>query len=171
MQENDLVSDGAMTDPKGDRSKRPHQQPDPDVYMHVTEKRLRRHRGARSQAAPDRGAQLPHEIIVVMPTMSMKPGGRGLRGLIRHPGGHQGHHLYPGPPGLGHPQDGARHHGPGQRGLRRPGMPGGLRGRVRALGAGLHVRRDPVRRQTGGALRRPITASPTAAARWAWAMS
>ena len=35
----DLVVDGCMTDPKGDRSKRPHQCPDPDVYVHVVERR------------------------------------------------------------------------------------------------------------------------------------
>ena len=35
IQENDLVCDGAMTDPKGDRSKRPSQQSDPDLFLHV----------------------------------------------------------------------------------------------------------------------------------------
>ena len=30
VQDNDLTVDGAMTDPKGDRSKAPHQQKDPD---------------------------------------------------------------------------------------------------------------------------------------------
>ena len=39
LQDNDLVADGAMTDPKGDRSLPPHQQPDPDVYVHVVERR------------------------------------------------------------------------------------------------------------------------------------
>ena len=38
-QENDLTVDGAMTDPKGDRSKAPSQQADPDMYVHVVEKR------------------------------------------------------------------------------------------------------------------------------------
>ena len=38
-QENDLTVDGAMTDPKGDRSKAPHQQADPDMYVHVVERR------------------------------------------------------------------------------------------------------------------------------------
>ena len=31
VQENDLVCDGVMTDPKGDRSLPPHQQADPDL--------------------------------------------------------------------------------------------------------------------------------------------
>jgi 4-hydroxybutyryl-CoA dehydratase/vinylacetyl-CoA-Delta-isomerase len=35
----DLVIDGCMTDPKGDRSKRPSEQVNPDVYVHVTERR------------------------------------------------------------------------------------------------------------------------------------
>ena len=32
-QDNDLTVDGAMTDPKGDRSLAPHAQPDPDMYL------------------------------------------------------------------------------------------------------------------------------------------
>ena len=39
VQEEDLTVDGAMTDPKGDRSRPPHQQADPDLYVHVTERR------------------------------------------------------------------------------------------------------------------------------------
>ena len=39
VQEEDLVVDGAMTDPKGDRSKAPHELSDPDLYVHVTERR------------------------------------------------------------------------------------------------------------------------------------
>ena len=39
VQDNDLVVDGAMTDPKGDRSKAPHEQADPDVFVHVVERR------------------------------------------------------------------------------------------------------------------------------------
>ena len=39
VQDNDLVVDGAMTDPKGDRSKAPHEQKDPDMYVHVVERR------------------------------------------------------------------------------------------------------------------------------------
>ena len=39
VEEGDLVVDGCMTDPKGDRGKRPHQCTDPDVYVHVVERR------------------------------------------------------------------------------------------------------------------------------------
>jgi 4-hydroxybutyryl-CoA dehydratase / vinylacetyl-CoA-Delta-isomerase len=38
-QKNDLVGSAAMTDVKGDRSKRPHEQADPDLYVRVKEKR------------------------------------------------------------------------------------------------------------------------------------
>ena len=39
VQENDLTCHAAMTDVKGDRSKRPSQQADPDLYLHVVERR------------------------------------------------------------------------------------------------------------------------------------
>lgn len=39
VQDHDLIVDGAMTDPKGDRSKAPHLQADPDLFLHVTERR------------------------------------------------------------------------------------------------------------------------------------
>ncbi len=38
-QENDLVGNAGQTDVKGDRSKRPSQQADPDLYMRIVEKR------------------------------------------------------------------------------------------------------------------------------------
>jgi 4-hydroxyphenylacetate 3-monooxygenase/4-hydroxybutyryl-CoA dehydratase/vinylacetyl-CoA-Delta-isomerase len=37
-QKNDLVGSAAQTDAKGDRSQRPHQQADPDLYLHVVER-------------------------------------------------------------------------------------------------------------------------------------
>ena len=39
VQEEDLVVDGAMTDPKGDRSRAPHEQDDPDLFVRVKEVR------------------------------------------------------------------------------------------------------------------------------------
>ncbi|MFP4667315.1 MAG: 4-hydroxyphenylacetate 3-hydroxylase family protein [Desulfosalsimonas sp.] len=39
FQSEDLVGCCAQTDVKGDRMKRPHQQPDPDTYVHVVERR------------------------------------------------------------------------------------------------------------------------------------
>lgn len=70
VQENDLTCDGAMTDPKGDRSLPPHQQPDPDMYLRVVEER---EEGivVRGAKAHQTGAVNSHEIIV-MPTMSMR---------------------------------------------------------------------------------------------------
>ena len=70
-QENDLTVDGAMTDPKGDRSKAPHEQSDPDLYLHVVE---RREDGivVRGAKAHQTGALNSHEIII-MPTISMGP--------------------------------------------------------------------------------------------------
>lgn len=70
-QENDLTIDGAMTDPKGDRSKAPHAQEDPDMYLRVVE---RREDGivVRGAKAHQTGATNSHEIIV-MPTVAMRP--------------------------------------------------------------------------------------------------
>ncbi|MCF8033234.1 MAG: aromatic ring hydroxylase [Desulfarculaceae bacterium] len=39
FQEEDMMGCCAQTDVKGDRTKRPHQQPDPDSYVHVVERR------------------------------------------------------------------------------------------------------------------------------------
>ena len=59
-----------MTDPKGDRSKRPHQQEDPDVFVHIVERKTD---GLVVSGAKlhQTGALNSHEIIV-MPTMAMK---------------------------------------------------------------------------------------------------
>jgi 4-hydroxybutyryl-CoA dehydratase/vinylacetyl-CoA-Delta-isomerase len=72
LQESDLVADGAMTDPKGDRGLPPHQQPDPDVYVRIVE---RRDDGivVRGAKAHQTGACNSHEIIV-MPTVAMREG-------------------------------------------------------------------------------------------------
>lgn len=70
VQENDLVCDGAMTDPKGDRSKRPGQQEDPDLYLRVVEE-LPEGIVVRGAKCHQTGALNSHEIIV-MPTVSLK---------------------------------------------------------------------------------------------------
>ncbi|MGB9662231.1 MAG: 4-hydroxyphenylacetate 3-hydroxylase family protein [Moorellaceae bacterium] len=69
VQENDLTVDGAMTDTKGDRGLRPAQQADPDLYLHVVE---RRSDGivVRGAKAHQTGALSSHEILV-MPTIAM----------------------------------------------------------------------------------------------------
>ena len=70
VQENDLTVDGAMTDPKGDRSKAPHEQADPDLFLHIVE---RREDGivVRGAKAHQTGVLNSHEVIV-MPTQSMR---------------------------------------------------------------------------------------------------
>ncbi|MDR1806643.1 MAG: 4-hydroxyphenylacetate 3-hydroxylase family protein [Propionibacteriaceae bacterium] len=68
-QENDLVMDGAMTDPKGDRGLSPSKQADPDLFLHVVE---RRPDGivVRGAKAHQTGCVNSHEVIV-MPTQTM----------------------------------------------------------------------------------------------------
>jgi 4-hydroxybutyryl-CoA dehydratase/vinylacetyl-CoA-Delta-isomerase len=39
VQKNDWILEAAATDPKGDRSKGPNEQADPDLYLHVVEKK------------------------------------------------------------------------------------------------------------------------------------
>lgn len=72
VQEHDLVVDGAMTDPKGDRGLSPAQQADPDLYLRVVERRADGIvvRGAKAHQT---GITNSHEVIV-MPTIAMKPG-------------------------------------------------------------------------------------------------
>ena len=71
VQEEDLVVDGAMTDPKGDRGLAPHAQADGDLFLRVVE---RRPDGVvvRGAKAHQTGASNSHEILV-MPTQAMKP--------------------------------------------------------------------------------------------------
>ncbi len=70
VQENDFMVVGGMTDPKGDRGLPPHKQADPDVFVHIVEKR---EDGivVRGAKAHQTGAANSHEILV-MPTVSMK---------------------------------------------------------------------------------------------------
>ncbi|MBI4301564.1 MAG: 4-hydroxyphenylacetate 3-hydroxylase family protein [Chloroflexi bacterium] len=71
IQAHDLMVDGAMTDPKGDRSRSPGQQADPDFYLHVVERRADGIvvQGAKAQQT---GAINSHEVLV-MPTAAMDP--------------------------------------------------------------------------------------------------
>ena len=70
-QENDLTVDGAMTDPKGDRSKAPHEQADPDLFLRVVERRADGIVVCGAKAHQT-GMVNSHEVIV-MPTQSMGP--------------------------------------------------------------------------------------------------
>lgn len=69
MQRENYVVGGAMTDPKGDRSKPPHEQEDPDLFLRVVER--------RPDGVVIRGAKM-HQTgcinshwLVVMPTMRL----------------------------------------------------------------------------------------------------
>ena len=69
FQKNDLVGCAAQTDVKGDRSLRPHQQPDPDMYLHIVEK--------KKEGIVVRGAKAHNSIaayadeIIVTPTRAL----------------------------------------------------------------------------------------------------
>ncbi|RKO66810.1 aromatic ring hydroxylase [Desulfofundulus salinus] len=88
LQENDLAVSGAVTDPKGERTRRPAQQEDPDVYVHVVEK--------RSDGIVVRGAKVSqsgaigcHETVVI-PTMAMRPGEENFAVAFAVPNGAPG---------------------------------------------------------------------------------
>jgi len=68
-QEKDIMGSCAQTDPKGDRSKRPHQQANPDAYLHVVAK--------KADGIVVRGAKIDittapfAEEIIAIPTRAM----------------------------------------------------------------------------------------------------
>ena len=72
IQEENFMLVGGMTDPKGDRSKRPSQQADPDLFTRVVENR---DDGVviRGAKAHQTGAVNSHEIMI-MPTQNMAEG-------------------------------------------------------------------------------------------------
>lgn len=71
VQDRDFTVDGAMTDPKGDRSLAPHAQPDLDLYLRVVEQ--------REDGIVVRGAKahqtgiINSQEVIVMPTVAMGP--------------------------------------------------------------------------------------------------
>ena len=71
VQSRNAVIGGAMTDPKGDRSKAPHQQHDPDLFVHVV--------GRTDEGLIIRGAKahqtgcINSHWLIVMPTMRLGP--------------------------------------------------------------------------------------------------
>lgn len=72
VQEENVMLVGGMTDPKGDRSKSPSQQEDPDLFTRVVEKRSDGIvlRGAKAHQT---GGVNSHEILV-MPTQALRQG-------------------------------------------------------------------------------------------------
>lgn len=71
MQRHNYVVGGAMTDVKGDRSKAPHEQDDPDLFVHIT-KRSDDGIWLRGAKAHQTGCINSHWIIA-MPTMRLGP--------------------------------------------------------------------------------------------------
>jgi len=74
VQDNDLCVSGAMTDVKGDRGAAPSEQADPDLFVHVVE---RRGNGItiRGAKAHQTGAANSHEMLI-MPTLRMREADR-----------------------------------------------------------------------------------------------
>jgi 4-hydroxybutyryl-CoA dehydratase/vinylacetyl-CoA-Delta-isomerase len=70
-QRNNVIIGAGMTDPKGDRSKRPSEQADPDLFMHVT-RRTRDGLYVKGAKAHMTGGLNSHWICV-MPTMNLGP--------------------------------------------------------------------------------------------------
>ena len=71
FQERDLVCAGSQTDTKGDRSKRPSQQWDPDQYLHVVERRAD---GVVVRGCKVHNTMAPYaDELIVMPTRVMGP--------------------------------------------------------------------------------------------------
>ncbi|MEJ2252187.1 MAG: 4-hydroxyphenylacetate 3-hydroxylase N-terminal domain-containing protein, partial [Candidatus Lokiarchaeota archaeon] len=72
VQNQDLMVDGAMTDTKGDRNKRPKDQPDPDAFLHIVDE--------NEEGIVVKGAKI-HQTgfvnshrAIIMPTLSLRPG-------------------------------------------------------------------------------------------------
>jgi len=72
VQNQDLMVDGAMTDTKGDRSKRPKDQPDPDAYLHIVDEN---DKGIIvSGAKVHQTGFLNSHRAIVMPTLRLQEG-------------------------------------------------------------------------------------------------
>ena len=76
-QRSDIRIIECITDAKGDRSRPPGKQDDPDAYVHVVERRERRRGDPRRQAA-HHGRVAGHELMMI-PTKAMKAGEEALR--------------------------------------------------------------------------------------------
>ena len=68
-QRNNIIFGAGMTDPKGDRSKRPNEQTEPDMFMHIT--RRTDHGVYVTGAKAHMTGGLNSHWICVMPTMNL----------------------------------------------------------------------------------------------------
>jgi 4-hydroxybutyryl-CoA dehydratase/vinylacetyl-CoA-Delta-isomerase len=88
MQEENFVIGGAMTDVKGDRSKPPHQQDDPDLFLRVV--------GRRDGGLVIRGAKahqtgcINSHWLLVMPTLRLSPADKDYAVSVAVPVDHPG---------------------------------------------------------------------------------
>lgn len=88
VQEEDLVVDGAMTDPKGDRGLSPSEQLDPDMYLRI----IKKNDGGvviRGAKLHQTGAINSHEILV-MPTRALKENEKEYAVVCAVPGDAEG---------------------------------------------------------------------------------
>ena len=92
FQDNDLVGNAAQTDVKGDRSKRPFEQEDPDLYLRVVER--------RADGIVVRGAKAHNTVgpyadeIIVLPTRLMTPADTDWSVAFAVPADAPGVHLF-----------------------------------------------------------------------------
>ncbi|MEQ8804013.1 MAG: 4-hydroxyphenylacetate 3-hydroxylase N-terminal domain-containing protein [Haliea sp.] len=85
---NNVIIGAGMTDPKGDRSKRPHEQADPDLFLHVT---ARNDRGLYvTGAKAHMTGGLNSHWICIMPTMNMTAADRDYAVVGMVPGDAEG---------------------------------------------------------------------------------
>jgi 4-hydroxyphenylacetate 3-monooxygenase/4-hydroxybutyryl-CoA dehydratase/vinylacetyl-CoA-Delta-isomerase len=71
FQKGDMVANCAQTDVKGDRSKRPHEQVDPDLYLRIVE---RRSDGIVVRGAKAHNTMAPYaQELIVLPTRALTP--------------------------------------------------------------------------------------------------
>lgn len=87
-QRNNVIIGAGMTDPKGDRSKRPHEQADPDLFLHVS-KRTDRGLYVTGAKAHMTGGLNSHWICI-MPTMNMTAADRDYAVVGMVPGDAEG---------------------------------------------------------------------------------
>ena len=125
-----VVIGGAMTDPKGDRSKPPHQQDDLDLFLHVVRRDENGIYVSGRQDAPDRRGQLA--LADLHADHAHDRGRPRLGGGRRRARRRAGAHLHRRPADQRHAGGRRRRARCRQRAIRRPGIADRVRGRVRA---------------------------------------
>ena len=131
VQDEDLSLGIAMTDAKGDRSRRPHEQANPDTYVHVVERNAKGIVISGTKAIVT-GAPYMHEFLV-MPGRQMDPADADFAVCCALPCDAPGLTMVSRP--AGRPGDKVEHGAPLFSRALRPGHRGAdLRPRLRALG-------------------------------------